>query len=261
MSLLCAPCLFVKKGTGLKIDLFLSRSEIQLDKIADRVAIVIDVWRASTSIITALANGCKGIIPVAEVEQAKELAKKFLPNAILLGGERNEMPIPGFDLSNSPLDYTTERVKNKRIIFTSTNGSQLFNLARSAEMVTVGGFLNVSLLSNFILTRQQDITILCAGKNGGFGLEDAVCGGMIIEKIFQKKPQILESNDGAIAAHALFNYFADNLASMIDQSSHGRRLKEIGQEHDLLLALEVDSRNIIPILKNNELICYNVVDS
>ncbi len=245
----------------MKIELFLSRSEIQPEKIADRTAVIIDVWRASTSIITALANGCISVIPVAEVEVAKELAKKFSTNSILLAGERNEMPIAGFDLSNSPLDYAFDRVKGKRIIFTSTNGAQLFNQASSAKMILVGGFLNVSVLSDFITAQHQDVSILCAGKNGGFGLEDAVCGGMIIDKIFKRATQEPELNDGAVAAHALFDLFADHLANMINRSSHGKRLREIGQEQDLFVSLEVDSRTIIPILAKGELISCDVVNS
>ena len=99
----------------MKIDLFLSPSEIQLDKIKDRLAIIIDVLRASTSMITALSNGCQGIISVADIDQAKQLAQKFPLESVLLGGERNEKLIPGFDLSNSPFEYTSERVNGKTV--------------------------------------------------------------------------------------------------------------------------------------------------
>ncbi len=245
----------------MKIDLFLSRSEIQQDKIAGRLVTIIDVWRASTSIITALANGCAGIIPVAEVQQARELAKKFPTDSILLGGERNELPIPRFDLSNSPLDYTADRVKNKRIIFTSSNGAKLFSDARSAEKTVVGGFLNVTILSDLILRNNLNVSILCAGKNGQFGLEDAVCGGMIIDKIIKNAPGRfeIELNDGALAARILYNFYANNLTELIYQSKHGKRLIEIGQEQDLLISISIDSREIIPILKNGELISYDGV--
>jgi len=246
----------------LKIDLLLSRSEIQPDKVAGRLVVIIDVWRASTSIITALANGCAGIIPVAEVEQARALAKKFPPNSILLGGERNELPIPGFDLSNSPLDYSADLVKNKRIIFTSSNGAKLFSNAHSAEKTVVGGFLNVTILSDLILGNNLDVSILCAGKNGQFGLEDAVCGGMIIDKVIKKTPGRceIELNDGALAARILYDFYANNLSELIYQSSHGKRLIEIGQEPDLLISLSTDSKEIIPILKNDQLISYDVVN-
>lgn len=101
----------------MNIDLYLLRSEIQQDKLKGRVVVIIDVLRASTSMITALANGCLRIIPVSEVEQAKQLAQRFLAESILLCGERNEMLIPGFDLSNSPLEYSKDIVKNKKMIF------------------------------------------------------------------------------------------------------------------------------------------------
>lgn len=243
----------------MNIDLFLSRSEIQAAKIANRVAVIIDVWRASTSIITALANGCAGIIPDGEVESAKERARGFSPDAILLGGERNELPIPGFDLSNSPLDYTVDRVKDRRIIFTSSNGAKLFKMAVGASRVIVAGFLNVSAVSDFVLSSHQDIAILCAGKNDQFGLEDAVCGGMIIDQITKQAAHRMEIklNDGALAARILYDHYATNLSAMIEQSVHGKRLLEIGQQQDLLISLAVDSRKIVPILRNDELVSYD----
>ena len=238
----------------MNIDLFLSRSEIQQEKIKGRIAVVIDVLRASTSIITALKNGCQGIIPISEVEDAKELAKNFPSDSVLLGGERNEMLVPGFDLSNSPLEYTLDRVNSKRIIFTSTNGSRLFNDARQAEICSVGAFVNITRLSDYIIKTGLDLVVLCAGKLGSFGLEDVVCGGMIIEKIINENSKPLHLNDGAIASRILYSYYANNIFDMLFQSSHGKRLIEIGQEKDLDICSSVDSIPTIPVLQGDELI-------
>ena len=235
----------------MKIDLFLSPSEIQLDKIKDRLAIIIDVLRASTSMITALSNGCQGIISVADIDQAKQLAQKFPLESVLLGGERNEKLIPGFDLSNSPFEYTSKRVNDKRIIFTSSNGSKLFNYVQEAKKTVVAGFVNVTIMSQFIIENNLDVAILCAGKNGQFGLEDAVCGGMIIDKL---KNNNLALNDGAVATHIMYQFYADDIVQMLHQTSHGTRLIEIGREEDLVLCGQIDSIEMIPILYKNEIV-------
>ena len=238
----------------MKIDLFLSRAEIQPNTIKRRVAIIVDVLRASTSIITALTNGCQGVIPVAEVEEARKLAKAYPAESVLLAGERNEMPISGFDLSNSPLDYTAERVNNKRIIFTSSNGSKLFSYAHDADITVVGGFINITILSNYIVNCDLDVAILCAGKNGYFALEDAVCGGMIIEKIVNSSSTQLQLNDGAVASQILYRHYAHHIGEMLLRSSHGKRLLEIGQEKDIASCGSIDSAATVPLLRGNELI-------
>jgi len=238
----------------MNIDLFLSSTEIQKEKLNDRIAVIIDVLRASTSIITALANGCKSVIPVSEVEQARKMASKFSDQSVLLGGERNEMIIPGFDLSNSPLEYKVEIVKNKWIIFTSTNGARLFEYSQFANKTVIGGFVNVTVLSQFIINNRKDIAILCAGKNNQFGLEDAVCGGMLVDKIINKITDSLILNDSAMAAHILYQNYQQNLIDMLYRTSHGRRLIEIGQEKDFAKCAAVDSIEIIPVLNGEELI-------
>jgi 2-phosphosulfolactate phosphatase len=238
----------------LKIDLFFSAAEIPSVKINGRVAVIIDVLRASTSIITALANGCRGILPVSEIDEAKQLAQQFPPESILLGGERNEMPIPGFDLSNSPLEYTADKVIEKRIIFTSSNGAKLFNYIRDAHKAIVAGFVNVTASSEFIIEHNADVSIMCAGKNRLFGIEDAVCGGMIVDKILNKTSVYLNLNDGAVAAQRLYLSYADNITEMLYQTSHGKRLVEIGSEQDIKACGQLDSFNTIPILRQNELV-------
>ena len=241
----------------MKIDLFFSPTEIQPGKIKDRLVVIIDVLRASTSMITALSKGCRGIVPVSEIDQAKKAVQNFPPESVLLCGERNEMPIPGFDLSNSPLEFTADRVKDKKIIFTSSNGSRLFDYVQYAQKTIVAGFVNVTIVSKFIIENKLDVAILCAGKNGQFGLEDAVCGGMIIDKIADLKDKSFTLNDGAVAAQTIYLYYAKNITEMLNQASHGKRLIEIGHEADLIECGQIDSIETIPILSGNELVPLN----
>jgi len=245
----------------LDIDLYLNRAELQSVKLnKNQVAVVIDVLRASTTIITAIGNGCDAIIPVAEVEQAREEAQKRPGQNILVCGERDGMLIPGFDLSNSPFEYTPEIVKGKCIIFTSTNGSQLFSYSRQAGETIVCGFVNISSVCEHLKNSDKNVAILCAGINGQFGLEDAVCGGGIIDKLSRNKNDSLQLNDGAVAALVLYQKFSKNIVEMLYQSSHGKRLIKIGQEKDLVNCASIDLINIVPILRGEEIITSNRKD-
>ena len=236
----------------MKVDLYLNRSELQNVQLQkDQIAVVIDVLRASTTIITALKNGCLEIVPVAEVSEAFNVRNKSLSQAILLGGERNEMIVPGFDMSNSPAEYTSDRVKGQTIIFTSTNGAQLFNFSRIAEHAVVCGFVNILTVCSYLTKVKKDIAILCAGKNGQFGLEDAVCGGMLVKEL--NKPNSFVLNDGAVAAEILYEHFADNILSMLYLSSHGKRLIEIGQENDLNTCASLNSINVVPVYRDGKI--------
>ncbi|HEX9975069.1 MAG TPA: 2-phosphosulfolactate phosphatase [bacterium] len=236
------------------VNLYLSSAEIRSEDVRDSIAVVIDVLRASTSIVTALHNGARSVIPVAKVETARSLAVKLRDRSVLLCGERNEMIIDGFDLSNSPMEYTNDRVRDKTIVFTSTNGAQLFDFASNAAQVLVGAFVNVRVLSEHIAHFETDVALLCAGKNGRIGLEDVVCGGMIVDHLVERATNPMELNDGAIAAKILYQNYAANIMEMLYQASHGKRLIEIGQEHDLKICGSVDAVGVIPVLSDNELI-------
>jgi len=236
----------------VKVDLYLNRSELQNVQLKkNQIAVVIDVLRASTTIITALKNGCVEIVPVAKVNEAFKLRNKSISQAILLCGERNEIIVPGFDMSNSPAEYSSDRVKGLKIIFTSTNGAQLFDFSRHADQAVVCGFVNIKNVCSYLTKVKKDIAILCAGKNGQFGLEDAVCGGMLVKEL--NKRNSFEVNDNAVAAEILYGHFADNILSMLYQSSHGKRLIEIKQEDDLKSCASINSIDVVPIYRDGKI--------
>ncbi|NOZ60615.1 MAG: 2-phosphosulfolactate phosphatase [Calditrichaeota bacterium] len=242
----------------MRIDLFVNRAELSSDKLNERqIAVVVDVLRATTTMVTAFANGCSEIIPVAEVEQALQQAKNYRANEVLLGGERNEQALPGFDLSNSPLEYTTDAVKNKTIVMTTTNGSQLFALAEIPTETIVCSFLNVSAVARYLQKKGNDVVFLCAGKYGEFGLEDVVCGGMTISKIVAETREKFQMNDGAIAAYRLYQSYDKKISHMLAETNHGKRLIEIGRGADLDFAAQVDAYQIVPGWKNGAIRLLN----
>ena len=239
---------FIEEKTNIvRIDLYVNRAEVSSDKITkNQIAVVVDVLRATTSMVTAFAHGCAEIIPVAEVEQAERRAREFGGSDVLLCGERNEQPLPGFDLSNSPLEYMGRELNGKTIVLTTTNGSQLFGMTDASTDTVIASFLNVSAVANFLMKEAIDVAVLCAGKYGEFGMEDVVCGGMLIDKIVNQKAGNILLNDGGIAALRLYEYYSTDIQGMLTETNHGKRLIEIGREEDVSFAGQIDVYNIVP---------------
>ncbi len=238
----------------MRIDLYFSPTQIDELQLRDKNIVVIDVLRASTTIAMALSNGAKEIIPVSSVESAVKISGSLFGDVILRGGERNGKIIEGFNLGNSPQEYIEEVVKGKSIIFTSTNGSLAMTKARYAKNMAVGGFVNVSKIVEFIKGINSDFIFICAGNQpavGGFCVEDAVCAGMVIQKLQSDKSISLELSDAALASLTLFKKFGRSILKMIKNSEHGKYLKEIGFANDLRVCAGVDTIPVLPVLSGN----------
>ncbi len=227
----------------------------QADEMAlrGRTVVMIDVLRASTTIITALRNGAKEIIPVTTVESAVKLSGNLFGDVILLGGERNGRMIEGFHLGNSPAEYAAERVRGKSIIFSTTNGSQAMVRARYARDMLVCGFVNLSAVAAFLRQARRDLTVVCAGSGGMFSLEDAVCAGGLLQKLADDSGPTLDLSDAAQAAVTLHRTFGRSILRMLKSSEHGRYLTEIGLEADLAACAAVDTMPVLPLLAGSVL--------
>ncbi|MEK9135657.1 MAG: 2-phosphosulfolactate phosphatase, partial [Bacteroidota bacterium] len=188
----------------MRVDLHFTPHQIDELALRDKTVVVVDVLRASTSIATALNNGAKEIIPVTTVERAVKISGNLFGDYVLRGGERNGKMIEGFNLGNSPFDYSEEKVKGKAIIFSSTNGSMAIEKARFARHVAICGFVNIALVTEFMKELRQDFIIVCAGNNGMFSLEDSVCAGMLVHKLSEDDGVELLLSDAAIAATMLY---------------------------------------------------------
>ena len=149
--------------------------------------IVIDVLRASTTIITALQNGAKEIIPVATVEFGVKISGGMFGGQTLLGGERNTKKVEGFALGNSPLEYSSEIVSGKTIILYTTNGSKAIVKAKFATNLFICSYLNLNTVAEQVVKSGEDFDVLCAGKSNTFSLEDSVCAGRLIQEIMNRR--------------------------------------------------------------------------
>ena len=237
----------------MRIDVHFTPHQTDELVLREKTVVVIDVLRASTTIVTALSNGAKEIIPVATVESAVKISGNLFGDVILLGGERNGKMIEGFNLGNSPTEYSAEKVKGKSIIFSSTNGSEAMVRARYAHELSVCGFVNVSSVADALREDPSDFTILCAGNNGVLSLEDSVCAGMLVAKVMDDAEFDVELSDGAHVARALFKSFGKGILRMVKTSDHGRYLQEIGMGDDLKICAEIDSMPVLPQMEGNVL--------
>src|SRR4030066_242814 len=148
-----------------------------------RTTVVIDVLRASSTIVAALSNGAKEVVPVGTVEFAVKVSGGIFGGQALLGGERNTKKIEGFALGNSPSEYTKEVVNGKSIVFYSTNGSRAIVKAKYSANLFICSFNNLKALAKHLKKLNEDVIILCSGNNNFFSLEDSVCAGMLISEM------------------------------------------------------------------------------
>lgn len=235
----------------MKIDLSFSTTQFDELQLRDKNIIVIDVLRASTTIAVALNNGAREIIPVASVESAVKISGSLFGEVTLRGGERNGKMIEGFNLGNSPLEYTEAAVKGKSIIYCTTNGSVAMAKSRYAKMLVIASFVNMSTVVDFMKAENKDFLIVCAGRLnnlGHFSLEDSVCAGLIIQKLTKIEGLELELTDAAQAALALQKAFGKSILKLLKSTEHGKLLIEIGLGDDLKVCAELDSVPVLPML-------------
>ncbi|MCI0706946.1 MAG: 2-phosphosulfolactate phosphatase [Ignavibacteriae bacterium] len=240
----------------MKIDLTFSVNNIDELQLRDKNVVVIDVLRASTTVIAALHNGAREIIPVSNIESAVKISGSLFGDVTLRGGERGGKMIQGFNLGNSPLEYTEASIKGKSIIYSTTNGSIAMWKSRFARNMVVGAFVNLSKVTEFLSKTNEDALVMCAGDSSepnGFSLEDAVCGGMVVQQLSQMKNMELELSDSARAAHTLYKSFGRSIQKMLKDSAHGKYLAGIGYKEDIQYSAQVDSLPVLPILSGSAL--------
>jgi 2-phosphosulfolactate phosphatase len=237
----------------MRIETLFTPSEITESAVKDKTVAVIDVLRVCTTIAFAMSRGCERIIPVASVEAAMNLASSLEKKMTLLGGEREGKRIDGFDLGNSPLEYTTEVVKGKAVVLATTNGTKAITMSQGAKEILVTCFVNMaSVIERAGGLEGDTLTVVCAGESGRFALEDAVCAGMLIERLGENSK--IELNDGAYAARCLYKQNENSIADLLKECEHGRYLDSLGFGKDLDICSRVDSLSILPVVKEGRIV-------
>ena len=229
------------------LEVCLSPSLIPHYETEGRIVVVIDIFRATSSICYGFENGAIEIIPVATVEECKS----YEGQGYLLAAERNGEVVEGFNFGNSPFSYTEEKVSGKKIVLTTTNGTHAISQAKNADKIVVGSFLNLDAISTWLSNENSDVLLLCSGWKNKFNLEDTLFAGAVVNQLRDKVDNFC---DAAIAAEDLYLKAKDGLREYLYKSSHSQRLKELNIEDDIQFCLKQNICKSIPVLKDNKLV-------
>lgn len=227
----------------MKIHVIPFAEAINSELVAGKTTVVIDILRATSVMITALQNGAREIIPCQTIQQAKEKAKALSKGSYLLCGERDARKIAGFDLGNSPLEFTPQIVENKTLIITTTNGTKALNACREAKRIYVGAFLNMAAIQEKVKD-QDKLVLVCSGTRGRFSMDDGMCAAAIINGL--KNHHQLSLDD--LGKTLLMNYMnrSGKLINLLSKCNHLNYLISNGYGEDVNFCLQTNIYPIIP---------------
>jgi 2-phosphosulfolactate phosphatase len=225
-------------------------SPVVYDKFHNPNAIVIvaDILRATSAICTAFMNGAERIIPVGELEEAKLLKSK----GFLVAAERDGIVRDFADFGNSPFNFTPERVKGKTIVYSTTNGTQAIQIASKSLKVAIGSFLNLKALSDWLISEQHDVLIVCAGWKDRFSLEDSLFAGALVQSLLDSE-KYETICDSSLAACDLWSLAKNDLNGYVQKSAQRSRLRKLGLDDVINYCHTLNLTDIIPVLKENYL--------
>jgi 2-phosphosulfolactate phosphatase len=218
--------------------------------VAGRTVVVLDVLRATTTIVAALHHGARAVIVAAETDEAITLAQSLDKRDVLLAGERHSVPIPGFHLGNSPREMVPAAVSGKTLVMTTTNGTRALLATSGAHEVLVGAAVNLSAVGERLrsaVAAGRDVLILCAGRDHGFGMDDAYLAGRFVIESMNGRRLRKGLNDAAIVSVDLVRRYGDRIDRALALSAAGRELTRLGFAADLDVAAAVDAHPVLPI--------------
>jgi 2-phosphosulfolactate phosphatase len=230
-----------------KVEICLSPELIHLYDPEGKIVVIVDIFRASSTMIAALASGVKGILPVMDLETCRSFKEK----GYTIAGERDGKKAHGFELGNSPVAYLQGNYSGKTVAITTTNGTLAIEKTKNgAHAVLVGAFVNLSATANHIQQENKDVLIVCAGWKGKFNLEDSLYAGALASKLH---PHLGTDCDSSVAMKSLYESNQHRLQLFLGQASHAKRLQNHGIEKDIDFCLEIDKYNFIAKLQGNEI--------
>ena len=228
----------------------LTPSLLDLYEVHDSIVVIIDVFRATSTMATALHNGAAKIIPVDSAELCIEMGKQ---TGGITAGERDGKIIPGLSYGNSPSEYPRSFIENKTLVITTTNGTKLLHMAlkQGAKEVITGSFPNLSRVVDFLKEQNANVILGCSGWKNRFNIEDTLFAGAVIEEI---KDQFTIHCDSSFMANQLYNMHKADMPNYIKTLTHWHRLAAYGLEEDMLYCISKDVAPSLPIFKNGALI-------
>jgi len=231
-----------------KIEVCLTPALLDLYTIEESVVVVIDILRATSSMVYGIDNGAESIIPVSKVEDCL----KYKGLNCLLAAERNGEVVEGYDFGNSPFSYTKEKVQGRTVVLTTTNGTKALHMARErAHQVVIGSFLNLDALCKYLISQDKDVLLLCAGWKDQFNLEDTLFAGAVVTQL---RASFSHFDDSSVAAEDLYALAKNDLRAYLSKSSHSHRLIALNIEEDVKFCLQLNICDVIPVLTGDKLV-------
>jgi 2-phosphosulfolactate phosphatase len=223
---------------------------LNLYELENAVVVIIDVFRATSTIAAVLSNGAKCIIPVDTVAKAIDISKQL---GAIAAGERDGQIAPGLQYGNSPLEYKKDFIEGKTLVLTTTNGTKLLQMAldNNATTIVTGSFPNLSAVANFLLAQNKNVVLACAGWKDRFNIEDSLFAGAVINKV---KNNFTIHCDSSLTANLIYDTHKNNIMSFAPQFTHYHRLvKRFGLIEDIKFCLTQDVANVLPIYNEGKL--------
>ena len=232
-----------------KMETCFSPSLLHLYDIKNSIVVIIDVFRATSTIAAALHNGANAIIPIDSVDACIELGTR-LPNSIT-AGERDGKVAPGLQYGNSPLEYSPDFIKDKTLLLTTTNGTRLLHMCNDASEIITGSFLNLGAVCDYLQHQQKDVLLACASWKDRYNLEDSLFAGAVYDSIGSH----FEMNcDSTRAANQLYQSAKADLYHFIQDSSHFLRLSKFGLQYDMEYCCKINAHNVLVKYENEQLV-------
>ena len=240
----------------MHVEVFSTAHTVREEDLTGKAVAVIDVLRASSTIVTALKNGARSVIPVADHGTAGRLAGHLDPDVALLGGERGGERIDGYQAGNSPLEYTPDAVSGRTVVLNTTNGTGALVKASQATFLTAACFLNADAVADRLRQEAQEHgrepVLVCAGYEGRAALEDMLCAGYLLDKIWEGK-EPASSPDGAHIAYSLYKQDRTRLHKAVIRCNHAQHLAFLGFEADVRYCLQTNAVPVVPVYGDSRL--------
>ena len=237
----------------MKLDVCFRPAEVQGMNLRETLCIVLDIFRATTCMTTGMKNGCKAIVPVLSLEDARQAAQEQ-DEPVLLAGERQSLRLEGCELGNSPFDYAAEVVGGRVVVATTSNGTVAIKATDGAYRTLIGSFLNASAVCEEAVQAGKDVLVVCAGTDGLFSLEDSLCAGLLLQRLSQLQPEA-ELTDAARAAIMLYTGAAACLLETAVVSRNGQRLQDLNRMEDVRRCFEIDAVPVVPEYRDGVIRC------
>ncbi len=233
----------------MQVDVVLKNSKLLDNRLAGSTVIVIDVLRATSAIIWAVRNGASQVIPTKEPGEATDIAGRLGIKDCVLAGERGGIRISGFQLGNSPLEFTEDVVKNKSVVISTTNGTNTITNVRNASTLLIGAIINRTAVAKKAVESGGDIIIVCSGTDGNVSADDMCAAGSILAVLKTLLPEDTFYTDSALVCERLFE---DHINGTFDIADiyHYKRLKKLGFVDDLKFCFELDKTDVVPYYSN-----------